>query len=468
MKDNKNAVHLDWNDKSEKNYVSDAINFKTLEIVYPNPVRKNEFKIQENELDKKISLNRLLKGNNLNIMQALLKDLYRNKIDLIYIDPPYLSKLNYASNLIIKRKNEQYIIKRDAFQDTWKGGIDDYLNMIYPRLLLMKDLLSEQGNIFVHLDWHVSHYVKILMDEVFGMENFINEIVWCYSGGSPAKRHFSRKHDIILWYAKSEKYIFNPQHRPYSQKTIERGLTKVKGDKYKLHSEGAIMQDWWTDINKILSPTAKENLKYPTQKPEKLLERIIKAASNEGSLVADFFAGSATLAKVCDSLNRNWIIADNSQLAIEVSRLRLIKAKSSAFSIEEIYSKDKEVTKDKENTNKTADILAKAYYYLEKGVYYLKLSLDNYYSADINDSEQNNFINFIEFWDIDLEYNDEYFSSHIQISRDKSEDELVAEISISLIRPSQRKIAIRVHDVFGHSQIQSLELEGISDSFSIS
>lgn len=176
------------------------------------------------------------------------------------------------------------------------------------------------------------------MDEVFGARRFINEIVWCYGGGSGARRHFHRKHDVILWYSRGEDYIFNPQHRPYSPGTLQRGLTKVKGDRYKLDSRGALLQDWWVDIPKILSPTAENNWKFPTQKPVELLERIIKTSTLENSLVGDFYAGSGTTAEACENLGRRWVISDNQVYSIQTSLHRLVRNNSRPFIIGNLQS----------------------------------------------------------------------------------------------------------------------------------
>lgn len=216
--------------------------------------------------------------------------------------------------------------------------------MIYPRLILMKELLSPNGSILVHVDWHVSHYVKLLLDDIFGKDHFKNEIIWGYGGGGAPKSHYPRKHDNILWYVKGDKWTFNKQFRPYSEKTLQRGLTAVKGDGYSLNDEGAGLDDWWTDdaVQKILSPTAYENLKYATQKPESLLKRIILGHSNEGDLVADFFMGTGTTGAVAEKNGRKWIMSDLGKPATMITRKRLIDQEAKPFLYQSIGDYQKE------------------------------------------------------------------------------------------------------------------------------
>jgi DNA modification methylase len=165
-----------------------------------------------------------------------------------------------------------------------------------------------------------------ILDEVFGASSQRNQIAWCYGGGSAPKGYYHKKHDNIFWYSKSGEWIFNKQYRPYSEGTLQRGLTAVKGDQYKLDEKGATLDDWWhgKEVQKILSPTAYENLKYPTQKPEGLINRIITGHSNEGDLVADFFCGSGTTAAVAEKLGRKWITSDLGKFAIHTTRKRMI------------------------------------------------------------------------------------------------------------------------------------------------
>ncbi|MEA1961773.1 MAG: site-specific DNA-methyltransferase [Bacillota bacterium] len=440
MKNKSNVTpHLVWENKSEQNktetFLSSCVTHQKV-FVHPYAGKVCEIDCQKDDESKtEMISNRLFWGDNISFLQDLYHHGYREKIKLIYIDPPYCSQMNYQSEIQL---DNGVHIKRNAFDDRWSRDINDYLNMLYPRLQLMRELLKEEGSIFVHVDWHCSHYVRVLLDEIFGKENFVNEIVWCYGGGGRSKRTLMRKHDLIYWYAKTDKYTYNPLYRPYTEGTLQRGLTRVKGDQYKLRAEGAAMQDWWTDINKILSPTARENLKYPTQKPEALVRRIVEAASDPGDLVADFFAGSGTTANVCDQLNRNWLLSDESDVSKQTILYRLIQNSARPFRID--THKDKIVN----------DSLFDASLEKQKDGSFI-LSLNAYHSNGKILSGQDLNRN-LEFWEVDFNFDHSIFCSHIQIVKNKPfKDVLPIEFCIrcndgGLIG---RPIAIRIHDVWG-------------------
>ncbi len=285
--------------------------------------------------------NRLIYGDNLLAMAALLAGdehtpSLRGKVDLIYIDPPFDSKADYRTKVNlpgVELEQKPTVIEQFAYSDTWSDGTASYLAMITPRLILMRELLADTGSIYVHLDWHVGHYVKIVMDEVFGKTKFRNEVIWGYGGGGAPKDFYPKKHDTLFWYSKSDSWTFNKQYRPYSEGTLQRGLTAVKGDQYQLSDEGAGLDDWWTDsrVQKILSPTAYENLKYATQKPMSLLDRILVGHSNENDLIADFNGGSGTTAAVAEKLGRRWITTDLGKPACMIMRKRLIDLEAKPF-----------------------------------------------------------------------------------------------------------------------------------------
>jgi len=273
-------------------------------------------------------INRLYWGDNLQVMSHLMRE-FRGKIDLIYIDPPFDSKADYKRELEIRGKEIESDFSNfedKQYEDIWSN--DEYLQFMYERLILMKELLSNRGSIYLHCDWHKSHYLRMIMDEVFGRENFVNEIVWCYGGGGAPDNFYPRKHDNLFWYVRNNKWCFNKQYRPYTEGTLQRGLTTVKGD-YQLSEEGAGLDDWWADnkVQKILSPTAYENLKYPTQKPEGLLKRIILGHSNPGDLIFDCFMGSGTTQAIAMKLGRRFIGADINLGAIQTTMKRLLKIK---------------------------------------------------------------------------------------------------------------------------------------------
>jgi adenine-specific DNA-methyltransferase len=283
--------------------------------------------------------NRLIYGDNLLAMAALLAGddttpSMRGKVDLIYIDPPYDSKADYRTKVVLpgaELEQKPTVIEQFAYSDTWVNGTASYLAMITPRLVLMRELLSERGSIYVHLDWHVSHYVKIVLDDIFGKQSFRNEIAYCYSGGGIPEREMPRKHDVIQWYAKGLNWTFNVQYRPYSEGTLQRGRTAVKGEGAQLREQGTPINDWWPDVKKITSPTDPEKLYYDTQKSEDLLTRIIKMGSCEGDVVVDFFGGTGTTAAVAEKLGRRWITSDLGKPACMIMRKRLIDQNSNPF-----------------------------------------------------------------------------------------------------------------------------------------
>lgn len=298
--------------------------------------------------------NQLYYGDNLDILREHIAP---ESVDLIYLDPPFNSKATY--NVLFREQNgTRSAAQITAFEDTWHWGLESemayhevvtegpkrladllqalrqflgtndmmaYLTMMAIRLAELHRVLKPTGSIYLHCDPTASHYLKLLMDAVFGGKNFRNEIIWCYAGGGIPKKDFPRKHDVIFRYTKTDHYFFAPVYRPYSPGTVQRGRTKVKG-KYAeigLREEGTPVNDWWPDVPKITSPTDLEKLGYPTQKSEALLERIIKASSNEGDLVLDPFCGCGTTIAVAERLNRHWIGIDNNEIAISLTKHRL-------------------------------------------------------------------------------------------------------------------------------------------------
>lgn len=304
-------------------------------------------------------VNRLIYGDNLLVMQNLLAgdaesglQSMRGKIDLIYIDPPFDSKADYRTKITLPNTNLEQkptVIEQFAYADTWKDGTVSYLKMLYPRLVLMRELLSEKGSIYVHIDWHVGHYVKVMMDEVFGKENFKNEIIWCYTGPSPAAKDFPKKHDDIYRYSKNNSPIFNPDDIRVAYKAKFTSVRGVHGkhdydisEQMERHELGKIPEDWWTDMSNV-SSWRNELVNYATQKPERLLERIVKASSNENSIIADFFGGSGTTAAVAEKLNRKWIISDIGKPAAMIMRKRFIDMDAKPFFYQSIGDYQKEV-----------------------------------------------------------------------------------------------------------------------------
>jgi len=268
--------------------------------------------------------NRLIWGDNLHVMRQLPSE----SIDLIYIDPPFFSGRQY--NIIFGDQNEVR-----SFTDIWEGGMPGYLIWLNARLYEMKRLLKKTGSIYVHCDWHASHYIKVEMDKIFGYENFRNEIAWCYTRmASKGQRHFNRTHDVIFWYCKSKQapLFVDAVRMPYADSSQSRAgyrKTSLGGGKpdseiCELNEGGKFPEDWWADIP-FVRPNAKERIGYPTQKPEALVERIIKASTQEGDVVADFFCGGGTTPAVAQRLGRRWIACDQSRVAVAVTADRLIR-----------------------------------------------------------------------------------------------------------------------------------------------
>lgn len=281
-------------------------------------------------------LNKIFWGDNLQVMSHLLKE-FRGKIDLIYIDPPFDSKAEYKKLIKLKGKeitNDQSTFEEKQYGDIWTN--DEYLQFMYERLILCKELLSETGSIFLHCDWHKSAHLRLLMDEVFGIDNFINEIVWCYTGpGSPKMKQFNRKHDSIFWYGKSKVWVFNeedirtpykdPNQRPRNAYMSAAGNDFDEEAIQKMRDKGCVPNDWWEmAVTARFKIDDKKRMGYPTEKPEALLERIIKASSNSGDIVFDCFMGSGTTQAVAMKLGRRFIGADINLGAIQTTTKRLI------------------------------------------------------------------------------------------------------------------------------------------------
>lgn len=266
------------------------------------------------------------RGDNLSYMIHLIKTRgLAGKLQLIYADPPFFSNGSYEASVRLQSETlgTSELIKIGAYDDRRRGGLREYLTMLTARLLAMRELLAESGCIWVHLDRHAAHYVKVLLDAVFGAENFRNEVIWTYKSGGSGSRSFARKHDNLLFYSRGSGYKF----RPLKEKSYNRDL---KPYRFKGVEEFCDERGWYTMVNMkdvwsidMVGRTSSERSGYATQKPEKLLQRIVEACSEEGDLCADFFAGSGTLGVVCEKLNRRWLMCDESRLAVAMQVERL-------------------------------------------------------------------------------------------------------------------------------------------------
>lgn len=348
--DEKREVELAWNGKSNE-VCNIVLPFQTIEQVDEPRAEKPEQAARQTDMfamdnrGRQLQgwTNKLIWGDNKLILSSLKNGPLREEIEaqgglkLIYIDPPFDVGADFSMNIEIgadtftKKPN---ILEEIAYRDTWGKGADSFIAMIYERLVLMRDLLAEDASIYVHCDWRVNSYIRLALDEVFGRENFLNEIVWYYRRWNIATNLFARNHDTILFYKKSRKsHIFNNLFISKSSKSSAQGQAwkSVVGEDGVRRSimtgeptKGVPMPDVW-EVS-MINPMALERKEvgYPTQKPEALLKRIIQASSNEGDLVADFFCGSGTMASVAEKLGRKWICTDLGKFAIHTTRKRMI------------------------------------------------------------------------------------------------------------------------------------------------
>jgi len=300
--------------------------------------------------------NRLIYGDNLLAMAALLAGdentpSLRGKVDLIYIDPPFDSKADYRTKVTLpgmEIEQKPTVIEQFAYSDTWSDGTASYLAMITPRLILMRELLADTGSIYVHLDWHVGHYVKLVLDEIFGKNTFQNSVAWAYGALFKARTSiWQRKHDNIFFYTKHPvNFHFTTQYADYSEGSLSHYKFEDENGKYRFTStpgpdgiryqkkiylgEGSPMTDIWTDIP-VITGMSEEKSGYATQKPERLLERIIQASCPMNGLVFDCFGGSGTTASVAEKLGRRWITSDLGKPACMIMRKRLIDLEAKVF-----------------------------------------------------------------------------------------------------------------------------------------
>jgi site-specific DNA-methyltransferase (adenine-specific) len=278
----------------------------------------------------------LCRGDNLTYMSHLLESGYAGKFNLIYIDPPFFTRSSFNASITLKdAEGKKHQIHHLAYDDKFDRNLEYYIENMTVRLLMMRDLLSDSGLMWIHLDWHSSHYIKLVMDELMGEKNFINEIIWCYKSGGSGKRHFARKHDSILVYAKtSDYYLSVPQEKSYNR--------DYKPYRFKGVEEYRDEVGWYTMVNMkdvwnidMVGRTSAERTGYATQKPLELMKRIVESCTKEGDLVGDFFSGSGSLLEAAESLGRHWIGCDSEQLASAMARKRLIAAGSDFSYIEQ-------------------------------------------------------------------------------------------------------------------------------------
>jgi len=345
--EDKREVELVWNGKS-RDVCTTVLPFQTLEHI--DEPRKEAPEIQAELFDPrgrqiKGWTNKLIWGDNKLILSSLKSGALRRQIEdagglkLIYIDPPFDVGADFSMDIEIGGETfhkEANLLEQIAYRDTWGRGADSFISMIYERLILMRDLLAEDGSIYVHCDWHVSHLLRLALDEVFGARYFQNEIIWYYYNKMQGNiNRFASNHDVIFWYSKSVRKPFTRiyEDRPETVRQIKRVWSKetqklvnakgVDGKVLYIETDRKSVDDVWR-LSMLQPADRTENAGYATQKPETLAERIIEASSNEGDLVADFFCGSGTTAAVAEKLGRKWIATDLGKFGIHTTRKRLI------------------------------------------------------------------------------------------------------------------------------------------------
>ncbi|MCD6400361.1 MAG: site-specific DNA-methyltransferase [Anaerolineales bacterium] len=353
--------------------------------------------------------NHLILGDNIPIMSALMTD-YEGKIDLIYADPPFFSNRRYKTRIgrgeDSRRPSEWQL--GEGYTDHWEN-IESYLDMLYPRLVLMYQLLSSTGTLYLHLDWHAVHYAKLLLDELFGVDRFLNEIIWTYHGPSPIRSAFKRKHDTILIYTKSKDYTFNADavRIPYNSNTVKTFASSSKAGFGKVPDlkRGKVPEDWW--YFPVVARLHNERTGYPTQKPEGLLERIIRASSNPGDLVADFFCGSGTAPVIAARLGRKFIASDLKWRAIYTTISRCIDLEIPPISLE---------IEQRMKIPRT------------------QVPAENYLSFSSNAKQfaiRSEVYDNLDYWEVDPNWDGRLFRSAIQAKRPKRKGKLLGQIDLS-------------------------------------
>lgn len=373
---------------------------------------------------------------------------------MIYIDPPFYSKADYKAKINTTHPllKDIALIEQKAYKDTWENGIEEYLQALSDRIIVMKELLKDSGSIFLHLDWHIVHYVKIIMDEIFGAEQFVNEIIWTYKSGGVSKRYFARKHDTILMYGKTKDYKYNPQ----KEKSYNRGF---KPYKFKNVEEFQDDIGWHTMVNMkdvwqidMVGRTSGERVSYATQKPEKLLERVIKSTTDEGDLCIDFYGGSGTLGAVADKLNRRWMMCDQGDLSILTQLKRMTKIEAD-FSYEKTINETPKtdvtlsIDRVKDDITDLYHINIKSYGYKAIDV----LPIHKKYGQNIKsiaNEDCHALLDFVIIYEIDSEDNRSI------VFQGKEPNQI--ENAIEIVLNESKKYEMIIFDIFGIETIKEI------------
>ncbi len=477
--------------------------FQTVEIHHASGKRVTFPKDIENHVNSSDWMNLLIQGDNKYVMQSLLEG-FKGKIDLIYIDPPFFTGGDFHFKTFIGEK-DSYV--SNAYSDSWDGGLESYIHFIYKRLILLKELLSKSGSIYLHLDWHVSHYIKILLDQVFGEENFRNEIIWAYPAASVKTRKFYiRSYDTIFFYTKSDTYIFRDDPHIYMEysdrvksalKKDEKGLFYYRGGSHNgkklsrkvyVESDGIFPRDVWTDIPYIRANT-KEYQGFSTQKPERLLKRIILASTNENGLIADFFCGTGTALIAAEKLGRRWIGCDITPQSIHICRKRMLDVKNSndlfnwskkykkefnSFKLLKIHNIENDFQIPGEYLNPNASSIPKLITYkkpdfdvsIKTKEYTIQITLSNYkipYTQYLDPNiiqKINHFSDWIDYWSIDFNFQGDYMNCDWTAYRNPKNRELhLSSKNFNFKQTGTYKIRIKVVNIIGHESEKDYVIE---------
>lgn len=408
--------------------------------------------------------NLLAAGDNAAFMEWLLwEKKMAGKLRLVYIDPPFFSNADYAAEVKVDSdKIKLSAVRQKAYRDTWENGMEEYLSMLAYRLFLIRELLSEDGGLWIHLDWHAVHYVKIIADEIFGQENLVNEVIWTYKSGGVSKRRFARKHDTLLYYAKTKNYYFQAQ----KEKSYNRGY---KPYRFKGVKEYQDELGWYTLVNKkdvwqidMVGRTASERTGYATQKPEALIRQILESCTEEGDLCADFFCGCGTLPATAQQMGRRWIACDSGRLAVAETEKRLWKL-GADFSVWEIKAQRKKEVEGLGQEKGRLKARACTYISEDCGEERLRVELLRYIppqeiyemldeknAAAVKRLIQKDSLCLVNFWCIQTKScSDGILRPQAMMVRDKKGLGLQWEIPLDQSKEKGDEILLRVWDVFG-------------------
>ncbi len=343
-------------------------------------------------------------------------------MDLVYVDPPFYSKSNYDAVVRLEsEKNPSASLRKEAYRDSWEDGMGSYLEMLALRFLLIKELLSPKGSLWVHMDWHAVHYGKIILDEIFGEDVFVNEVIWQYKSGGSTQRRFSRKHDTLLFYGKTKNYFFEPQ----KEKSYNRGYRpyRFKGVKEYRDETG-----WYTLVNQkdvwpidMVGRTSGERTGYATQKPEMLMNRIIESCTKPGDLCADFFAGSGSFGASAVKLGRQFLLCDAEEMAVNHMIPRLAGLDASFRYLKEKHRGDNGLGEGVFHVQvEPSDVTIQEVLKIQCVDYRLdieKIPVDQHSRKILRKALEKDPLSLLAYWSVDLDYDGTTHRSHRVFTR---------------------------------------------------